>query len=218
MKIDFVSDVACPWCAVGLHALEQALTRLQGQVEVEIEFQPFELNPQMPPEGEETEAYLERKYGSTPEQRLGVRQMLRERGAELGFEFGPRNRVWNTFDAHRLLCWAGTQGRQRELKHALLRAYHSRGLNPGDHGVLVELAGAVGLDALRAQAVLESDEFAAEVREREQHWLRSGINSVPSVVVDGRHLIQGGQPALVFEQALREIAATAGQPLAATQT
>lgn len=209
MKIDFVSDVACPWCAVGLLSLERAVQNLQGQIDVELEFQPFELNPTMAPEGEETEAYLARKYGSSREQREGVRQALRERGAELGFEFGPRTRVWNTFDAHRLLCWAATQGRQRELKHALLRAYHGQGRNPGDPAVLTALAAEVGLDATQAGVVLASDAFAAEVREREQHWQGLGIHSVPSVVIDGRHLIQGGQPVAVFEQSLRELAAAA---------
>jgi predicted DsbA family dithiol-disulfide isomerase len=135
------------------------------------------------------------------------RQTLRERGAAVGFEFGDRKRVWNTFDAHRLLHWAGLEGRQRELKHALLRAYHSRGENPGAHDVLLRAAGEVGLDVERARQVLESGEFAAEVREREQHFQQLGIHAVPSVIVDDEYLIQGGQPPEVFEEALREIVA-----------
>ena len=137
MKIDFVSDVACPWCAVGLNSLEIALSRLEGAVSAQLQFQPFELNPSMPPDGEDAIEYLSRKYGASPEQLAASRQMLRERGASVGFEFGNRVRVWNTFDAHRLLHWAGLQGRQRELKHALLRAYHSRGENPGAPAVLL---------------------------------------------------------------------------------
>ena len=131
MKIDFVSDVACPWCVVGLYALEEALRRVGPGLPVELHFQPFELNPQMPAEGEDAAEHLARKYGRSPAELAAAREMIRERGAEVGFTFGTRERIWNTFDAHRMLHWAGTQGRQRELKHALLAAYHTRGENPG---------------------------------------------------------------------------------------
>jgi predicted DsbA family dithiol-disulfide isomerase len=211
LKIDFVSDVACPWCAVGLSALEQALQRVAGEIDVALEFQPFELNPDMPAEGEDADAYLARKYGRTPEERRAMAATLRARGAEVGFAFGERDHVWNTFDAHRLLMWAFEENpaAQRALKHALLRAYHGEGLNPGDPELLLQLAAACGLDAERAAAVLGSDEYADAVREREQRWQQLGIHSVPSVVINGRHLIQGGQPAAVFERALREIAGAA---------
>ena len=207
MKIDFVSDVTCPWCAIGLRALEQALDRLGDEVQVELHLQPFELNPDMPPEGEDLAHYVVRKYGSTAEELAERQVLIRQRGAEVGFDFGPRQRVWNTFDAHRLLHWAGLEGRSRELKRALLAAYHTRGENPSAHDVLLRLAGEVGLDVERVRAVLASGEFAAEVRERARHWQQLGIHSVPSVIVNDRHLIQGGQPVAVFEQALREIAA-----------
>ncbi len=208
MKIDFVSDVACPWCAVGLNALERALERLGDTAAVELHFRPFELNPQLGPEGEDVGEHLARKYGLTPEQLARNRAALQERGASVGFHFGPRERIWNTFDAHRLLHWAGLQGPgpQRALKHALLQAYHGRGENPGDPEVLGRLAGQVGLDVDEAGAILASDRYADEVRAQENHWLSQGIQSVPSVVVEGRYLIQGGQPPEVFEQALREIA------------
>ena len=211
MKIDFVSDIACPWCAVGLNALELALHELQGEIDVQIEFQPFELNPDMPPEGENADAYLARKYGRPPEERQAMVTMLRERGAEVGFAFGPRNHVWNTFDAHRLLMWAGEESpaAQRALKHALLKAYHGDGLNPGDPELLEALAAKCGLDPERAAAVLGSDEYAEAVRDREQRWQTLGIQSVPSVVIERKHLIQGGQPPEVFARALREIAAQA---------
>ena len=212
MKIDFVSDVACPWCAVGLNALEPALAALQRDgIEFELHFQPFELNPQMAAEGADADEYLAKKYHSTPEQRAASRAALHQRGAEVGFTFGTRSRVWNTFDAHRLLHWAGLQqdsGKaQRALKHALLQAYHGDGRNPGARDVLIELAGDVGLDAARAAAIIDSDEYTAEVRAAEAHWQQMGISSVPSVVVNQRHLIQGGQPPEVFERALRQIAA-----------
>ena len=207
MKIDFVSDVACPWCAVGLNALERALERIGDDIPVELNFEPFELNPTLAPEGADAAEYLRAKYGLSPEQLAKNCVNIRDRGAAVGFAFGERAHVWNTFDAHRLLYWAGLEGKQRALKHALLQAYHGAGRNPGAHDVLVELAGAVGLDPQRAREILASGEYTAEVRERERHWQELGIHSVPAVIVDDRHLIQGGQPPEVFEQALRQIAA-----------
>ena len=206
MNIDFVSDVACPWCAVGLNSLEVALLRLEGAVSAQLEFQPFELNPSMPPDGEDAVEHLMRKYGASREQLAASRQVLRERGASVGFEFGERVRVWNTFDAHRLLHWAGLEGRQRELKHALLRAYHTRAENPGAPAVLVHCAVEAGLDREQARDVVGSGRYADEVRKREAHYQQLGIRSVPSVIVNGRHLIEGGQPPEVFENALRQIA------------
>jgi predicted DsbA family dithiol-disulfide isomerase len=214
MKIDFVSDIACPWCAVGLNALEIALQRVGADIPVALHFQPFELNPQMGPQGEDAVAYLSAKYGISAEQIARNQAGIRERGAAVGFSFGPRARVWNTFDGHRLLHWAGLEGppgAQRALKHALLQAYHGQGRNPSDAEVLLEAATGAGLDAARARQVLHSDEFSAEVRQAEAFWQQAGIRSVPSVVVNDRHLIQGGQPPEVFEQALRQIAATEGE-------
>jgi predicted DsbA family dithiol-disulfide isomerase len=209
MKIEFVSDVACPWCAVGLNALERALERIGPGLPVELSFQPFELTPTLGAEGEDTVHYLSEKYGITPEQIAQNQAAIRQRGADVGFRFGTRSRVWNTFDAHRLLCWAGADGQpgqQRALKHALLQAYHGEGRNPGDRAVLLELAAAVGLDADRAAGILDSDAWADEVRERETFWQQAGIRSVPAVVIDRKHLISGGQPPEVFEQALRRLA------------
>jgi len=210
MRIDFVSDVACPWCAVGLNALEQALQKIGPDIAVEIHFQPFELNPSMAPEGADAAAYLKAKYGVSEAQLAHNRGVIRERGAAVGFAFGERARVWNTFDAHRLLHWAGVEGdedAQRALKHALLRAYHGEGRNPSDREVLLDCARQAGMDAARAAQVLDSGAFADEVRQAEAFWQQAGISSVPSIVIDRRHLIQGGQPPEVFVQALRRIAA-----------
>jgi predicted DsbA family dithiol-disulfide isomerase len=209
MKIDFVSDVACPWCAVGLYALEEALRRVGPELPVELHFQPFELNPQMPAEGEDAAEHLARKYGASPEQLAATRATLRQRGAEVGFIFGERPRVWNTFDAHRLIYWAGLEGQQRELKHALLGAYHTHAQNPSAADVLLRLCGELGLDVQRARAILDSDAYADEVRERERFYQGQGITAVPSVIIDDRHLIQGGQPPEAFERALRQLAAQA---------
>ena len=144
-----------------------------------------------------------------PEQLAKNREHLRQRGAAVGFTFGDRPRIWNTFDAHRLLYWAGLEGRQHALKRALLAAYHTRAENPASPEVLLRLVDEAGLDVERARAILGSDEFAAEVRERERYWQALGIHSVPAVVIDDRHLVSGGQPPEVFEQALRQVAAEA---------
>ncbi len=210
IKIDFVSDVSCPWCAIGLKALEIAIERLQGQVQVDIHFQPFELNPHMPPQGQEINEHLKQKYGSTPQQMEQTREAIRLRGAALGFEFGvgKRDRIYNTFDAHRLLHWAaleGNKGQQKALKMALFTAYFTLGQNPASHDVLCALAEQVGLDPLRARAILSNDTFAAEVREKELFYTSQGINSVPAIILNDRHLISGGQPPEVFEQALRKL-------------
>jgi predicted DsbA family dithiol-disulfide isomerase len=214
LKIDFVSDVSCPWCAVGLASLQTALQRLDGEVQVNMAFQPFELNPSMVPEGEDTTEHLAKKYGSTPAQAEAVRQTLRERGAAVGFTFNldKRSRIYNTFDAHRLLHWAhledATGAKQLALTQALLKAYFTDGENPGAHNVLLRAAGEVGLDAARAKEILNTDTYAAEVRAQEQLYQSLGISSVPAVIINDRHLISGGQPPEVFEQALRQIAAT----------
>jgi predicted DsbA family dithiol-disulfide isomerase len=210
MKIDFVSDVSCPWCAIGLNALEQALQRVAPDIRATLHFQPFELNPQMPPEGQEIVEHLTQKYGISAEQVAANTEAIRQRGASVGFSFGvgKRSRTYNTFDAHRLLHWAGLQGedRQRALKHALFKAYFTDGLNPGDPGVLRESAAAAGLDADAAAAVLAGDDYADEVRQAEAFYQQQGIHSVPAIIIDDRHLISGGQPVEVFERALRQIA------------
>jgi predicted DsbA family dithiol-disulfide isomerase len=212
LKIDFVSDVSCPWCAVGLGALEEALQKVKGEVSAELHFQPFELNPKMGAEGQDIGEHLAEKYGSTAEQQAQIRNTIRARGAEVGFAFNPegRGRIWNTFDAHRLLHWAGEEGapgQQHALKKALMAACHTRSEAMGHHEVLLGCVREAGLDEARAKAILASDEFAQDVREREAFYTSHGIHSVPAVIINDRHLISGGQPAAVFEQALRQIAA-----------
>ena len=209
MKIDFVSDIACPWCAVGLNALEIALERVGSDVRVELHFQPFELNPTMDAAGADAAEYLKAKYGMSDAQLAQNRRVITDRGAAVGFTFGDRLRVWNTFDAHRLLHWAGLQGstHQRQLKHALLQAYHGDGRNPAAREVLLDAAATAGLNVAAAGEMLASGAFTDEVRAAEKHWQQAGIQSVPAVVINNRHLVSGGQPPEVFEQALRQIAA-----------
>ena len=211
LKIDFVSDIACPWCAIGLAALSQAAERLKDQVQLEWHFQPFELNPGMGPEGENLFEHLAAKYGATPEQLRQTHEAIAARGAALGFVFSPkREHIYNTFDAHRLLHWLGAQGgpgAQLAFKRALFKSYFTDAENPSDHGVLLRLVREAGLDEARARTVLESGEYTDAVRQQEAFYQQQGIHSVPAVIVNGRHLIQGGQPVEVFEQALRQIAA-----------
>ena len=209
LKIDFVSDVSCPWCIIGLKALEQAMDRIGDDIDVEMHFQPFELNPDMGTDGQDIVEHIAQKYGSTPEQSAATRKMICDRGAELGFSFNPErwDRIYNTFDTHRLLHWAGLEGRQSELKHALFAAYFQQGENPGAHDVLVNTAESIGLDPERARAILASNEFGNEVRLQETFYQSRGIHAVPAVIVNDKHLIQGGQPPEIFEQALRRIAA-----------
>ena len=219
LKIDFVSDVSCPWCVVGLKALDQALARIQrdfkDEVQVELRFQPFELNPHMPAEGQDITEHITEKYGISPAQADANRETIRQRGAELGFTFsgsnaagGGRSRIYNTFDAHRLLHWAELENldQQKALKEALFTAYFTDGHSPGSHALLVVLAGQVGLSTERAQQILASGEFADEVRAREAYYTGRGIRAVPAVIINDQHLISGGQPVDVFEQALRQIA------------
>ena len=207
LKIDFVSDVSCPWCIVGLNGLLQALEILRDEVQAEIHFQPFELNPKMGPDGQNITEHNSEKYGSTPEQSQKNREAIRARGAEVGFAFRTdgNSRIYNTFDAHRLLHWAGQEGVQLPLKEALFKAYFTDGGNPSDHAQLAQIAESVGLDRQRAEAILASDEFADEVREEEQLWLQRGVSSVPTVVFNGQYAVTGGQPVDTFVGAIRQI-------------
>jgi predicted DsbA family dithiol-disulfide isomerase len=219
-KIDFVSDVSCPWCVIGLKALDEALARVGGEISAEVRFQPFELNPTMGADGQDITEHITEKYGITQAQADANRENIRQRGAQVGFTFSmpdaagadsgtSRSRIYNTFDAHRLLHWAELVdlAKQRALKEALFTAYFTNGQSPASHEVLVQLASQVGLDAARAREILASNDYAQDVRQREQHYTSQGIHSVPAIIINDRHLISGGQPAEVFEQALRQIAA-----------
>jgi predicted DsbA family dithiol-disulfide isomerase len=215
LKIDYVSDIACPWCAVGLGALEKAIANLGDQVEVDLHFQPFQLNPDMPPEGQDITEHLTQKYGSNAAQQAQTYEAIRQRGAEVGFDFrlGGRGRTWNTFDCHRLLHWAGEQGNdasgasfQTKLKKEMLKTYFTDGQNPGDRDALLADTAAVGLPVARASEILDSNEYEVDVRSRQRFYTSNDIRSVPAIIINEQHLISGGQPVEVFEQALRQIA------------
>lgn len=210
LRIDFVSDVACPWCAIGLASLQQALTRLGDSVRADIHLQPFELNPSLPFEGENADEHLMHKYGIDEAQLATNRAAIRERAAALGVAIntGHGSRIWNTFDAHRLLHWAGLQDHERALalKRALFRAYFTDNDNVADHNVLIRAATDAKLDAGEARRILESGQYADEVRAQERHFQQAGIHSVPATIIENSYLISGGQPPDAFERALRKIA------------
>ena len=211
LRIDFISDVVCPWCVIGWKALEQALANAADVATAEVHFQPFELNPAMPPEGQDVAEHVAEKYGSNPARSAATRDLIRANAAALGFEMRsqPGGRIWNTFDCHRLLHWAGQEGVQADLKMALFTAYFTHGRNPGDAAVLVAAAVSAGLDADGARRVVESDAYASDVRRDEAFWRREGISAVPAIVIDRKYLISGGQPVAAFEKAIRHIAAGA---------
>ncbi|WP_271410611.1 DsbA family oxidoreductase [Pseudomonas sp. Q1-7] len=208
VTIDFVSDVVCPWCALGATALEQAIANLADEVSVELTFKPFELNPDMPAEGEHAVRHMMRKYGRTAEEVATRNAMVIARGQAIGFHFDleRRSHFYNTFDAHRLLFWALLEGRQARLHKVLLRAYFTDGKNPSDHETLAHLAAEAGLDPAQAREVLATGAFAKEVRELEAFYRERGIDSVPTMILNGRHLVSGSQSVGDYEQLLRQLA------------
>jgi predicted DsbA family dithiol-disulfide isomerase len=208
LDIDFISDVACPWCAIGLASVEEALHRVGDAVTTAIRFQPFELNPDMRATGENIDEFLGGRYGASPAQLEVMRENLRARAASVGFTFNqnPRSRIYNTFDAHRLLRWAQDTGKQRALKHSLFKANFGSNADVSDPEVLVSAAVTAGLAADEAREVLMTNRYADDVRRTEQLWLSRGIHAVPALVINGQWLIAGAQPPESIEKNLRQIA------------
>jgi predicted DsbA family dithiol-disulfide isomerase len=208
LKLDIVSDVSCPWCIIGYKALDSALQKLAPEIQADITWQPFELNPAMPKEGQEISEHITQKYGITLEQSEQSRAMIKQRGLDVGYEFGNRGggRIYNTFDAHRLLHWAKEKGKQTELKLALFDLYFKQSGNPSDQQQLLDTVEKVGLESELAKQILDSNQYEQDVRDFQRHYQALGISSVPAVIVNNKHLISGGQPVAVFEQAFTEIA------------
>ena len=211
IKIDYISDIACPWCAVGLGSLEEAIKILDGAAEVEIHFQPFELNPDMPPGGQEVIEHLTQKYGK-PEEQIRINQAnIRDRAAAVGFPFHPEGRkhVYNTFNAHRLIHWAGAEfgpDAQYRLKKELLGTYFTLAVSLDDQNNMIDAVKRAGLDPVRAQEILSSDTFTSEVRAQQSKYAGMGITSVPSLIFDDKYLLQGAQPPEAFARALLQLA------------
>ncbi|TMM50774.1 DsbA family oxidoreductase [Sulfitobacter sabulilitoris] len=203
VQIDIVSDVMCPWCIVGFRQLEQALG-MTG-MGARIRWHPFELNPQMPPEGQNLAEHIAEKYGASPEQSAQNRKHLTDLGADLGiaFNFSDDSRIVNTFAAHQLLDWAEAQNQQHPLKIALFDAHFTQGHDVSDAGVLADVAAGIGLDRAAAAAALASGAHAASVREKQQFWTSRGISGVPAMVFGGRYLLTGAQGAQTYADMLR---------------
>lgn len=205
LDIKIASDISCPWCIIGYKALQQALENVDDTITANISWLPFELNPNMPPEGQDIGEHIQEKYGATPEQTAGNRERIKQMGADLGFTFNRGERIYNTFDAHRLLHWAETQGKQTELKLALFDLYFTDGGNPSDKNQLITTALKVGLNEEQVTAVLNSTEYTDEVRALEQQNHQNGINAVPAFIINNKYMINGGQPVENFEKMLIEM-------------
>ena len=206
LRIDIVSDVVCPWCVVGYRQLAEALK--QTNTEHEIHWHPFELNPNMPSEGQNLREHIIEKYGSTKQESDASRERMTEAGNEVGFEFNftDDTRMHNTFNLHQLLHFADQQGCMHELKQALFAAHFTNGRNISDINVLADIAAEIGLDRSESLAVLEDQRFAKKVRAAEQHWQQQGIQSVPAVIFNERHLVSGAQGVENFTNILQQLA------------
>jgi predicted DsbA family dithiol-disulfide isomerase len=216
LRIDIVSDVVCPWCIIGYKQVEKALTLLPDPVEAEIHWHPFELNPDMPPEGEDAGQHIARKYGRSPDEGKAVRERIKGTAAELGFVFGDMGarRLYNTFDAHKLLTRAGSEygwEKQTELKLALFSAYFQRGKDVSDRAVLLDIAENIGLDRAACEAWLADETLAREVRGEESYWINENVSGVPAIIFDGKYMVPGAQSAETFAQVIGKVLAKRDQ-------
>ncbi len=210
IKLDYVSDVACPWCAVGLGNLNQAMAELSDKVNFEVHFRPFELNPSMPVGGQDAIEHLTEKYGLTADQVKANQANIRAKALEAGFAFHPegRKRVYNTFDCHRLLYWAAKEynlQKQAALKKELLNTYFCLAVNLDDQENLLDAVTRAGLDKDRAHKILIGNEFTKEVKEEETFYTKAGISSVPSIILNEKYLLQGAQPPESFINAFERL-------------
>ena len=209
LKVDIVADVMCPWCIIGYKSLEKALEQLED-VDVDVEFHPFELNSQMVSEGEDFFEHMARKYSMTEQRWADFRQKLIDLGNGVGFTFNftDRSRVYNTFNAHRILYWAREQGKQTEFELALFEELFTNGHNPSSPDVLVRVAQSLGLEGADVLTILNSDRYTQEVRQEQQRYLSKGVRSVPTYIINDRHTISGAQNPDTLATTLRQIAAS----------
>ncbi|MEP5766651.1 MAG: DsbA family oxidoreductase [Halieaceae bacterium] len=209
LRIDLVSDVVCPWCIIGYRQFEKALAERADKIALDLHWHAFELNPQMPPEGQNLREHLAQKYGSTPEQSRGARQRLTELGESLGFQFnyGDEMKMVNTFRAHQLLHWAGEKGLQTELKEALFAAFFTDGRDVSDTEVLLDVVESTGLSREEAAEVLSEARYAQSVREDQRQWVEQGIQAVPTFVINEQYMVQGAQEAEAFGRMLDKLLA-----------
>ncbi|KJY84582.1 DSBA oxidoreductase [Vibrio galatheae] len=210
IRIDIVSDVVCPWCIIGYKRLERALTTLEAEVEADIQWHPFELNPAMGSEGQNLREHLAEKYGTTTEASIAARETLTNLGKEVGFEFNfnDNTRIYNTRKAHQLLMWAQSEGKQFDLELALFHTYFTQGKDISDVDVLIECATKMGLDSDVVASVLNDSSWADAVASTEQQWLEAGINAVPAIIINRKHLISGAQTTELLISAIKQISQT----------
>ncbi len=208
LHVDIISDVVCPWCAIGYAQLERAAAMIAGRAEVSVRWHPFELAPDTPKDGQRLADYSRERYGATPEQAIASRSRIIETGKTLGIDFAysADSRIYNSFDAHRLLAWAGETGGQTALKQALFAAYFTAQRNIAEAEVLLDAVTAAGLDRDAAAAVLASGAHADQVRAEQAHWIDQNVTGVPAFIVNGTYMIPGAQDAetltRVFERVL----------------
>jgi predicted DsbA family dithiol-disulfide isomerase len=209
LRIDVVSDVVCPWCIIGYKQLQKALALVPGEFEVDLHWHPFELNMQMPEEGQDLREHIAMKYGTTPEQSQAARQRLMDLGKALDFSFDYSDgmRMVNTFRAHQLLTWAAEQGKQTQLKLALFEAFFTQRQDVNDPEVLVAVAQSVGLPAEQATALLADGRYAKQVRAEEELWMDRGIHAVPAFVFNNQFMVPGAQEPETFVQVLEKVKA-----------
>lgn len=207
IKIDIVSDVVCPWCTIGYKRLEKAISEMGIQDKVEIEWHPFELNPNMPEEGENVQEHIANKYGASKEDQIRSQEHMKEAGAELDFKFDyfEEMRMVNTRDAHILLDYAKEKGKQTELKMRLVESFFSERKDVSNKETLQMALKEVGLNANEAMARLESEEARDRVESKEAYWKNLGVNSVPTIVFNKKSAVTGAQPVAVFKEVFTEL-------------
>lgn len=211
IQIDIVSDIACPWCAIGYARLQRAMATLEPDYEFTVQWHAFELNPTHNGQGEPILPALAKKYGRSEDEMRAAQGNMMAIAKEFGVNFDKLQErlTANTFDAHRLVKWAEQHGLQTEMKQALFEAYFGKALDVSDHKVLLECVNAVGLDAAAAGQVLESDQFATAVREDEATYQKAGVSSVPAFIINRKYLISGAQEPEVLVKAFEDISAEA---------
>jgi predicted DsbA family dithiol-disulfide isomerase len=211
IRIDIVSDVVCPWCVIGYRQLERAIGQMADRAEVSVRWHPFELAPGMPIEGQLTSDYMAERYGASVEQGRANRDRLIGVGAPLGidFRYSDDSRIYNSFNAHQLLCWAGEVGGQTRLQLALFHAYFTDQVNIAETDVLLDVVESVGLDRVEAAAVLDDQRYAAQVRDAETYWHDQNVTGVPAYIVNGTAMIPGAQDADTFVRVLDKVIARA---------
>lgn len=217
VTIDIWSDVMCPWCIIGYSQLRKGLATLAGEIEAEVRWHAFQLNPDMPAEGEEQQAHIARKYGRTPDQMAEARGQMKEIGARAGYSFdyagegeAPEARLWNTLLAHKLLLWTLAQhgpAKQTELKLALFDAHFKQRRNVSDPAVLLDVAESVGIERDAAAAALDNAVLARQALDEQQMAYDMNVTGVPAMVINGKFLIPGAQEPETYADALRRVVA-----------